>query len=757
MLKNLWEQWVMRPSKWWITMILLVFVIGGGSMIYVGMHTYSDAPPRVDFVNSNGEVIVSKEQIIQGQLHFLRYGLMNFGSMFGDGALRGPDFTADALHKVTVSMKKYHISNNEHNIDEDILKDSTIVKVQREIKNNLYDEEKQSILLTPSQEFAFNSLVKEYSSYFRDDVSHYQRELENASDKELQELSSFFFWGAWVCGAKRPGFDYSYTHNWPFDEEAGNTPTSNILLWSVLAVFGLILALGLVLYLHGRYSEHSGWNNKKNDSNDYSSLSTLSIEQYMPSVMQKTTYKFFLAASLLFVLQIGFGVLSVHNFIGLDTIFGIDVNAIVSLVAARSLHLQLGLLWITATWIGISFFLISSSPHTNKSKSQMFLVNLLFWAFLIMTIGVIVGILLPIGALPGGWNWLGNQGWEYIEMGRFWQWIMFGIFILWSSILFKDIYPRWSKKRAWELKNWLFYCVTIITLLFISAFIAEPETNFVIADFWRWAVIHMWVEAFFEMFVTIVLVYMVHLMGFLPQAASSRIIYLAALLFLGSGLLGISHNFYWNAKPMAILAIGSIFSTLQIIPLILVALEVWKFRKMPQNGIQKGKPFKQKVAFYFLLSVNFWNFFGAGVLGFLINLPIVNYYQHGTYLTVNHAHAAFMGVYGNISIGAMIFVARYLVIDEMWNEKLLMRIFWSINIGLMLMVMIDLFPAGIHQLISTLDNGLWYSRSEEFIQGDVFQALTFSRMIGGFIFVFGGVLPLAWFMLTRFRTLKRFK
>src|SRR5690606_4981382 len=178
--------------------------------------------------------------------------------------------------------------------------------------------------------------------------------------------------------------------------------------------------------------------------------------------------------------------------------------------------------------------------------------------------------------------------------------------------------------------------------------------NFVIADFWRWCVIHMWVEAFFEVFTTIVVGYLMVLMGLVSRESVTYVVYLATLLFLGSGLLGISHNFYWNAKPVVTLAIGSVFSTLQVVPLILLTLVAWQFRNAPQRA---GAAFAHVDAFRFLLAVNFWNFLGAGMFGFLINLPIVNYYEHGTYLTVNHGHAALMGVYGNLAIAMIVFCA----------------------------------------------------------------------------------------------------
>jgi len=193
------------------------------------------------------------------------------------------------------------------------------------------------------------------------------------------------------------------------------------------------------------------------------------------------------------------------------------------------------------------------------------------------------------------------------------------------------------------------------------------------------------------------------------------------------------------------MALGSIFSTLQVVPLVLLALEAWKTRQLTAGA----SAFAHGGAFLFLLGVNFWNFYGAGVLGLIINLPIVNYYEHGTYLTVNHGHAAFMGVYGNLSVAAMVFCARYLVPAERWNDQLVRVAFVSLNAGLMLMVLLDLFPLGVVQLQTVLERGLWYARSAAFVSGATFQRLTWLRAIGGYVFTFGGVLPLCWFFLTR--------
>ncbi|PWB42105.1 MAG: nitric-oxide reductase [Rhodocyclales bacterium] len=751
-LGNLWNRLVMDRRNWWLP-LAVVMVIGMGSMIFVGTKTYDDAPPIPDFVDAEGRPVVTQEAILRGQLAFQRYALMDYGSMFGDGAARGVDFTADALHRTAEAMLE-HYAGPPQTENGTAARQAALARVQAEIKANRYDAATNRVTLSEGQAVAYEALVRHYAAMFRGEGPEAFHPAGYISDaQEIRELAAFFFWGGWVCGAQRPGVNYSYTHNWPYDELAGNRPGAPVMLWSVIAALALVLCLGVVLFLYGRYSRMAGWRSGGGQEN----LATvLRVEGWRPSGTQRAAYRFFAAAGLLFVLQIVAGVLTVHDFIGFTTFFGKDIAEALPLTITRGWHIQLALLWITACWIGASVFVLSAVAE-REPAGQSRLVNLLFAMVVVLVAGMLVGVFMgPKNLLGEYWNLLGNQGWEFVELGRLWQVLLMAVFVLWAVIIWRGVRGVWRQGDAWIMPKWLFYTVLSIVLLFLSAFVAKPTTNFVVADFWRWAVIHMWAEAFFEVFTTVLLAYFMVMMGLVSHTAASRIVYLATLLFLGSGLLGISHNFYWNAKPVETLAIGSVFSTLQVVPLILLTLEAWEFRKTPERSMQGegAQRFGQHEAFLFLLGVNFWNFLGAGVFGFIINLPIVNYYEHGTYLTVNHGHAALMGVYGNLALAAVLFCSRYLVAPGGWNSALLRRAFWSINLGLLLMVVIDLFPVGIHQLATVLEDGYWQARSQAYIEGAVFQTLTWARVVGGALFVLGGVLPIAWFLLSRLRRLK---
>ncbi len=729
-------QFLMNPRKWWIP-LFAIFLISFAGVSLIGIHTYTEAPPIPDFISESREKIISKKLILEGQMKFQQYGLMEYGSMFGDGANRGPDFTAEALHMNTEYLNEYYRQKNQESPE------AASARVIKELKSNTYQTAGNSVELSDAQVYS----IQQLEAYYQKKLQDYFPEDYFTNESDIKELTAFFYWGAWVCAVERPGKNYSYTHNWPFDKSAGNIPSGAVTFWSIIGSLGLILGLGWVLYYHGRLD--------KLDDNAYINRTAVmtgkDIENYQPNRSQKATYKFFYAAILLFAVQVLSGILTVHDFVGFVNFFGFNISETLPITITRSWHVQLSLLWISACWIGASLFVMSM--NRRHVKYEVTLINTIFWVIVLMVGGALAGIFLgPKGMLGKYWHWLGHQGWEYVELGKAWQWMLMLIFILWAITLFRGVKPSMKKGQHWALPNWLIYSTVCIIALLISGFIAKPDTNFVIADFWRWCVIHMWAEAFFEVFTTVLVGYFMVMMGLVNKQAAIRVIYLATLMFLSSGLLGISHNFYWNAKPVGTMALGSIFSTLQVVPLVLLTLEAWRFSKLPKLYEQQ---FGFNEVFLFLVGVNFWNFFGAGVMGFIINLPIANYYEHGTYLTVNHGHAALMGVYGNLALAALLLCCQLIFKKSYWNAKLLKRAFWSINIGLMLMVLLDLFPAGIWQLYTVMENGLWYGRSEEFISGNAFQSLTWLRIIGGSIFTVGGLIPICVFVINGRKHLKK--
>jgi nitric oxide reductase subunit B len=753
-----------QRRNWW-KVFLVIFVVSVSVVGYIGYNTYVYAPPIVDFVTADGTVVFRGADVTAGQEVFHRYALMDYGSYLGDGGMRGPDFTAEALNLTAKWMTAaYEVEWQEKAPDAEHRAAIVGALVQRELKQNGYDEASGTITISPKQAAAFEKLVEYYGEKFGRGGPLAGNEAFRPADyitdeKQIHDLTAFFYWGGWMCAAKRPGYDYSYTHNWPFDPLAGNTPTPAVTFWSVIGAFVLLLAMGAVFYIYGKVDRDKVTESQASQAPPLATIEL--VDTSKPTPTQRACYKFFATAALLFGVQVLAGLLAISDFVGFFQSIGIPIDKWLPVTVTRAWHSQLSVLWIAVCWFAATIWVLPLICRPEPRR-QLAWVNTLYWMLVVVAAGVVIGIPLGVaGVLGDAWRWFGLQGWEFVELGRAYQYVLFLAFIVWLVIVVRGVWPVLRQRKTWSLPNWMVYSICGMIFMFTAGFVANPDTSFVIADFWRWCVIHMWVEAFFEVFTTILVAYFMYLMGFVSHNVASRVVYLAAVLFLGSGLIGIAHNFYWNAKSIETVALGGVLSTLQVVPLVLLTIEAWRFRHTPESTLarmkrkgQTGMTFGLRTAFLFLIGVNFWNFMGAGVFGFMINLPIVNYYQHGTYLTVNHGHAALFGVYGNLAIATMLFCGRWVIEPGRWNARLLRISFWSFNLGLVLMVVMDLFPVGVDQLLTVMTDGYAHARSQDYIQSSFFQTSTWLRGFGVAVFVCGGLLPLIWFMVSRWFCLK---
>lgn len=763
-----------QRRHWW-KIFVLIFAVSVAVVGYIGYKTYQYAPPVCDFVDEQNQKVFSADDIVAGQKVFFNYGLMEYGSFLGDGGMRGPDFTGEALRLTAERMITFYDKDWKEKVPDEKERRGVVQGiVQSELKKNRHDPdyyktrsggsaehgEKGAVVMSAAQADAFRNLVQFYSQVYGEggDIAkkeHFKPAGYIRSEEEKRQFAAFCYWGGWLSVAERPGYTYSYTHNWPYDPVAGNTPHGGLILWSVIGVLVVILSIGVIFYYYGKMDQDEM--DEKHNTRQAPLATTGVVDAFKPTATQLATYKYFAVAAILFLVQVLAGVLTLADFLGWFSKMGIELNTLLPVTVTRGWHSQISVLWISVCWFAATIWVLPLVCRPEP-KGQLKWVNALFWMLVVVAAGALIGMPLGVKGVFGetATSWFGLQGWEFMQIGRIYQYILFAAFVAWLIIVWRGLWPALKQKQSWSLPNWMVYSIAGIIFMFTASFVASPETNFVIADFWRWCTIHMWVEAFFEVFTTIIVAYFMYLMGFISHRVAARVVYLASLLFLGSGLIGISHNFYWNAKSIETIALGGVLSSLQVAPLVLLTVSAWRFRSMPGSTIaalrasgDSQATFGLSTAFLFLIGVNFWNFFGAGVLGFTINLPIVNYYQHGTYLTVNHAHAALFGVYGNLAIAAMLFCGRWNIVPKRWNAGLLKTAFWSMNLGLLLMVVMDLFPAGVHQLMVAMSDGYASARSQNFIQAESFQFYTLLRGVGVTVFIVGGLFPLVWFMVTR--------
>lgn len=724
--------------------------------------TYESAPPIPTYMSESGTIIISTEDIMKGQELFHTRGLMNYGSFWGDGAERGPDYTAEALHAMALAMQEYYA---EQELPGSVIKAPTMTKwqfnlepetylsikalVKEEIRLNTHSPETNEVTLTDAQVHAFEYIKYYYKQiYTNSEWPDAMKPSGYITDPaEINALAAFFTWGAWVAVTNRPGEKYSYTHNWPYDESVGNVATSEVSLISFLSIGILFIGIMVILYLYGQMRELPGDPLKINSNKQI--LTTTDLEANVVRPTQRSVYKFFIFSIILFVSQVAVGVLMAMDF---SSPFAGLMHNISPFNLLRSFHTFLQIYWFFLMWIGYTLFFLPR--FAEPPKHQQLLINILYYLTLFIgifgSIGIIIG---QLGILTGDMAvWFGSQGWEFMEPGRFFFFVLLGAFTLWVYIIYRGVKPWITLKTFWSIPAWILWGSGIMVFFLYFGMFATVDTNWAVADYWRWMVVHMWVEVTFEVFTTVIVGYILVQLGFVTRQMAEKVIYLGVILFILTATLGVAHNFYWIAKPTTVIALGSVFSTLQVLPLLLLTFDAYKMRRDGTSAaLQHSMGYQKNImdgVWLFIIAVNFWNIFGAGVFGSMLNLPIVNYYEHSTTFTNAHAHLAMFGVKGNISLAGMLFVMHHLVDIKHWNANLVKRSFYALNLGIALMVMLDLFPVGVFQVYEVLEHGLWYARSNEFITSNTFQSLSNFRMIGGTMFI-AGTLMIAWFVTSR--------
>ncbi len=319
------------------------------------------------------------------------------------------------------------------------------------------------------------------------------------------------------------------------------------------------------------------------------------------------------------------------------------------------------------------------------------------------------------GLIHRGWSWFGDQGFEYLDLGRFWQILLTLGLSFWVLMLYLAMRARLRTEHKGNLP-WLFlFSALAIPAFYAVGLLAQPENHFTTTDFWRFWVVHLWVEDFLELFTTIMVACIFVLLGVVAERVALTVVYLDIVLYSAGGVIGTMHHLYFSGTPAEHLALGAFFSAAEVIPLTFLTVEAWSFLQLgAQQQAKSRTPFPHYWAVMFLVSVGFWNFLGAGVFGFLINLPVVSYYEIGTALTLNHGHAAMMGVYGMLAVGLALFCIRYLIPEQRWSDRAAKVSFWSLNVGLAWMVFATLFPLGLLQLYESVNHGYFEARSLKF-------------------------------------------
>ncbi len=732
-------------SPWWSRSVLIVMALGFSVLGFLTLRTHRDAPPvPTQVVDEAGSVLFSGQDIRRGQEVFLRAALMEHGTLWGHGAYLGPDYSATYLHR-EAEIVRQRLALGKAGGPPTALSETETAALSAEVagllKKNRYDPATGILVFTRAEQESLELQKQEWAKYFRDKAPGLSRAyLQDPA--ELEALTAFFAWASWATRANRPGRDYSYTSNWPYEPLAGNTPTGEAVLWSALSLVFLLAGLGGVLLAFGKFG-FLGW---KGDQGDRDLRSAPPAPAPL-TASQKTTALYFLAVAFLFLLQALLGGALAHYRVEPEGFYGLDLARYLPYNLLRTWHLQLAIFWIATAWVAGGLFLApllgGGEPPGQRTGSLVLLA-----ALVVVVFGSLGGEVLGINDRLGNlWFWLGHQGSEYLDLGRFWQVLLAGGLAFWLFLMARALRPALQDSRKREL-GWLFLLAAAgIVVFYVPAFFYGKHTNFAVIDNWRFWIIHLWVEGFFELFATAVVAVLFAHMGLVTLRTANRVIYLDAILYLSGGIIGTAHHWYFTGQEAIAMIFGSCFSALEVVPLTLLTLDAWDFIRLQQAGGegQMRPAVVQKWAIRFLMAVGVWNFVGAGVFGFLINLPIVSYFEMGTTLTPNHGHAAMFGVFGLLSLAVLVFCLRALSSDHAWSgvERFFRTGFWGLNIGLALMITLNLFPAGVLQLHDVLQNGYAHARSLEFTMTGWYHRSEWIRIAGDTVFLLFGAMPIA--------------
>jgi nitric oxide reductase subunit B len=730
--------------KLWVGLGVLL-AVSFSVLLWVGTEIHRVMPPiPARVVSEDGTVLYTLADIQKGRQVWQSIGGQQLGSIWGHGSYVAPDWTADWLHREAVAWLDREAQARNGTSFEALgaeQRAAAVAGLIPRIRRNSYDAATDTVRIEVARAAAMKSVAAHYVALFGDDPTlrtlrenYAMKEGTVLGESNRQALTAFVWWSAWAATTERPGGTVTYTNNWPHEPLVGNTPPPHLFMWTVFSVLFLIAGIALLGWHHARHKEEAPQTLPASDP--------LALIRITPSM--RATAKYFWLVLALFLTQILLGAITAHYQVEGQEAYGFQLSEVLPYSLSRTWHTQLAVLWIATAWLGMGLY-IGPAISGHEPKFQRLGVNVLFTCLLIIVVGAFTGQWLAVMQKLGLAKnfWFGHQGWEYVDLGRFWQIFLFAGLGIWLALVGRALWPAIRKGGESKSITMLLFLSTVCIGLFYGAGLMWGEhTHLSMVEYWRWWVVHLWVEGFFEVFATAVIAFLFTRLGLLRVSTATTAVLFATIVFLSGGVLGTLHHLYFTGTPTAVIALGASFSALEVVPLAFIGFEAYQTFKLGQ-----ATPWMQRYRWpiLFFTAVAFWNVVGAGLFGFLINPPLPLYYMQGLNLTPLHGHTALFGVYGFLGIGLMLFCLRGLKPHAEWNDRTLKTSFWAFNIGLALMALLTLLPIGLIQLGGALDQGYWYARSADLMQKPIIQLLVWMRVPGDTIFSVGAV-TLAWFV-----------
>ena len=528
------------------------------------------------------------------------------------------------------------------------------------LKENRYDPASKQLTFLDAEKASFERQIRVWADFFAaaDDQYGGLPSKYIQAPEEIRQLTAFFAWTAWASVANRPDKPYSYTNNFPYDPPVGNRLTRDAILWSALSVVMLLGGLALVLFTFGRF-DYLGW---KGGPRRVQPL----MRPGEATAGQKAVVKYFVIVALLFLAQVVIGG-APGPLPGRARRFLRHRSGPVS-AQQHPAHLApaagpvLDRHRLCGRWPAAGLLPGQArTPRPGGGRPPALLGPGRAGGG--QPAGEIAGhppaVRFPVDLVrPPGLGISRTGALLAGDSGRGPQ--LLAVAALPGHRTGAARIP--SKKEI----DWLFLgAAASIPLFYLPAFFFGSTTNFAVVDTWRFWIIHLWVEGFFELFVTVLVAVTFYQLGIVRRINVLRVIYMDAILFLAGGIIGTAHHWYWTGQTNFTMALAAMFSALEVVPLTLLdpgRLGLHQAdRDQGADAVHRERSIPHKWAFYFLMAVGFWNFVGAGVFGFLINMPVVSYFEVGTVLTLNHGHAALLGAFGMLAMALLVLCLRHVL------------------------------------------------------------------------------------------------
>lgn len=683
-------------ASFWIIGIFMVSIL-----IYFTANLAKEVPPIPEkVVSAHGEVLYTYDDVTEGKGYFQEFDLMDYGTLLGMGAYLGPDFTTEFLHKRAEFLNDAYAQQFYDKSWKDLSKmeqGAIKEKTKEDVRSTKLVEE--TTVYTSESAEAYKSNLK-YLVNFLVNGDH-ERAWRGGVIKpeEAVKIAAFIDWSQLVASSLRPDTDRTWSNNWPSEpliDQDVNFNSHYVSLWEFLLLWTLTIGVVYLAYEKLFNKEHE----------DGELAEPLKITKIFPS--QEKLLKYVPIVALFIFLQMVLGGYLAHIYADPINNFLISQD-IIPFNVMRALHTNLAIVWVAVGWLvgGLLIAPIVAGRDLRFPK----LVDILWVALLVVGGGGLIGIYFgAMGEMRDTWFWLGNEGRELLNLGRIWDIGLVVGLVLWFGMVYSTI--RNAKGNKLLIGTIIWSAFGIATLYIAGMMpIHKIMPNFTVDDYYRWWVVHLWVELTFELFAAGVIAYLSVALGLVREKTAEKVMLFELFLIMASGTLGVGHHYFWQGLDEYWIAIGGIFSALEPLPLALLMIEAIK----EQNHIKsEGKRFDFNIPFLWLAGSAFLNWFGAGFLGMVINTPTISYYSHGTYLIMPHGHVALLGAFGYIAIAFIYMTARANALAKglSWSEGLSKVAFWLITIGVILYA-IPTIIIGFEQTAVAHEYGYYTARLRE--------------------------------------------